>query len=284
MKPGVGESFRSTNFASRLKAFAAELEAAAQASLKIYLRYPAWLIADVLTTPAWLVLILVPILLFLPKSQWSSPQILSMLFWGFIFWDVVGAGLWSFGAAVRREQQMGTLEPLLLTNANRAILFSRDFFSRSVALALSLAYVYAFFTVIFGVNPLILNPVGVAASLLLGLLASMGFGLVYGALVLRFKNVGPLNNVLQFVIMGLCGAFVPVTSLPEALRVVSYAIPHTYAVDLLRHYGLGTPTLLPTPQELLLLTCYTATLLSLGFTALKRVERALKRTGQLGAY
>lgn len=284
MRPGVGESFRSTRAASRIKAFASELEAAAQASLKIYLRYPAWLIADVLTTPAWLVLILVPILLFLPRSQWSSSQVLSMLFWGFIFWDVVGAGLWSFGAAVRREQQMGTLEPILLTNANRAILFSRDLFSRSFALALSLAYVYGFFTVIFGVKPLVLNPAGVAASLLLGLLASMGFGLVYGALVLRFKNVGPLNNVMQFIIMGLCGAFVPVASLPEGLRAVSYAIPHTYAVDLLRHYGLGTPTIFPLPQEWLLLTCYTVVLLSLGFAALKRVERALKRTGQLGAY
>jgi len=84
--------------------------------------------------------------------------------------------------------------------------------------------------------------------------------------------------------MGLCGAFVPVTSLPEGLSAISYAISHTYAVDLLRHYGLGTPTVFPPPQERLLLTCYTVILLSLGFTALKRRERALKRTGQLSAY
>jgi len=41
----------------------------AQASLKMYLRCPAWLVADMLTTPARLVLILVLIILFLPRSQ-----------------------------------------------------------------------------------------------------------------------------------------------------------------------------------------------------------------------
>jgi len=72
----------------------------------------------------------------------------------------------------------------------------------------------------------------------------MGFGLVYGALVLRFKNVGPLNNLLQFIIMGLCGAFFPITSLPENMKALSYTIPHTYAADLLRHYSMGSPTIL----------------------------------------
>ena len=283
MKRGGRGSSRSTSVTG-FKALSAELWAAAYAGVRIYLRYPAWLISDILTTPAWLVLILVPILLFLPRGSWSDPQVLSMLFWGFVFWDVVGAGLWSFGMAVRREQQMGTLEPLLLTNASRAILFSRDLFSRALSLALSLAYVYTFFTAIFGVNALILNPVGTTASLAVGLLASMGFGLVYGALVLRFKNVGPLNNLLQFIIMGLCGAFFPITSLPENLRALSYAIPHTYAADLLRHYSLGSPTILPPLQEWALLIGYTALLLTLGFTALRGVEKGLKRTGQLGTY
>jgi len=112
----------------------------------------------------------------------------------------------------------------------------------------------------------------------------MGFGLVYGALVLRFKNVGPLNNLLQLIIMGLCGAFFPITSLPENMKALSYTIPHTYAADLLRHYSMGSPTILPPVQEWALLIGYTALLLTLGFAALKRVEKGLKRTGHLGTY
>lgn len=284
MKRKRGGSSQSTRFTTGARAGLLELKAVAETGVRIYFRYPAWLIADIVTTPAWLVLLVLPILLFLPREQWTNQETLTMLFWGWIFWDIVSAGLWNFGNAVRREQQTGTLEFLLLTNTNRAILFSRDIFSRLISITLSLAYVYFFFTTIFGVQALILNPLGVAASLLVGLFVSMGFGLVYGALVFRFKNVGPLNNILQFILLGLGGAFFPVTSLPEYLRLVSYALPHTYAADLLRHYGMGTKTLLPLPQEWAIMIAYTFTLLALGFKALETVEKKLKRTGQLGTY
>lgn len=283
MKPRKEGSSPSTS-CSLLYSVLRELLASASVSLKIYLRYPAWLIADIVTTPAWLVLFILPILLFLPREQWSNPHTLTMLFWGWIFWDIVSASLWNFGNAIRREQQMGTLEFLLLTNASRAILFSRDIFSRFVSLALSLAYVYIFFTLIFNVEVVVINPLGVALSLLVGLLASMGFGLIYGALVLRFKQVGPLNNILQFIILGLCGAFFPVTALPEGFRALSLAFPFTYSIDLLRHYSMGTETLLPTPIEWAILTAYAATLITLGLSTVKLVEKHLKAKGQIGTY
>jgi len=269
---------------SPLRSLFQELQAAASVSVRIYLRYPAWLVADIVTTPAWLVLFILPILLFLPREQWSNPQTLTMLFWGWIFWDIVSAGLWNFGNAIRREQQMGTLEFLMLTNASRAILFSRDIFSRIVSLALSLTYVYAFFTLLFNVKVVVINPVGVALSLLIGLFTAMGFGLLYGALVLRFKQVGPLNNILQFIILGLSGAFFPVTALPESARVAALALPFTYSIDLLRHYSMATPTLLPVTLEFVVLISYTALLLALGISAVKLVENRLKATGRLGTY
>lgn len=284
MKLRGGVSFRSTRAAKRAGEVAQELKAVATASVKVYFRYPAWLIADIVTTPAWLVLLFLPILLFLPRERWSDPETMTMLFWGWIFWDVVSAGLWSFGNAVRGEQRAGTLEPLLLTNASRAILFSKAIYTRAISLGLSLAYVYAFFTALFNVQVVILDPFGVAASLMVGLLASLGFGLIYGALVFRFKNVGPLNNVLQFVLLGLSGAFFPVASLPEFLRPVSYALPYTYPADLLRYYSMSAPTLLPLHLEWLVTAAYTLSLLTLGVFSLKLVETLLKRTGQLGTY
>jgi len=282
VRRGGGGSCRSTS--RRLRLLLEEARASAAVGLKMYFRYPAWLVADILTTPAWLVLLILPILLFLPREQWSNPEAMTMLFWGWNYWSIVEAGLWGFGNSIRREQRMGTLEFLLLTNANRAILFSREIVTRSLSLALSLAYVYAFFTALFGVRVVVLNPLGVAASLAAGLLTSLGFGLVYGALVLRFKNVGPLNNVLQFVLLGLSGAFFPITSLPESVRPLSLAIPYTYPADLLRHYSMGTPTLLPPSVEWLVVVAYAAALLALGLAAIGWVEARLKRTGSLGAY
>lgn len=284
MKREGGASSRSTELIRSCKIIVQEVRAVAAAGVRIYFRYPAWIISDIVATPAWLVLLFLPILMFLPREQWSNPETLTMLFWGWVFWDIVSAGLWNFGNAVRREQQIGTLEFLFLTNASRAILFSRDLFSRFISLALSLVYAYVFFAVIFGVQATVLNPAGVAASLTAGLFASMGFGLVYGALVLRFKNVGPLNNILQFVLLGLSGAFFPITSLPENVRILSYALPYTYSADLLRHYGMGKPTLYPLHQQWLIMVAYTLALLAIGFASLRAVEKRLKRTGQVGTY
>uniref|UniRef100_A0A7C4BA27 ABC transporter permease n=1 Tax=Thermofilum pendens TaxID=2269 RepID=A0A7C4BA27_THEPE len=284
MRPGGGGSFRSTRFARGARALLLEVKAAAEAGLKNYFRYSAWLVTDIVTTPAWLVLLVTPILLFLPRERWSDPLTLNFIFWGFILWDVVSAGLWSFGMAIRREQQAGTLEFLMLTNASRAVLFSRNLYPRSLGLALSLVYVYAFFRAIFGVEVLLLNPLGVAVVLLAGMAASLGFGLVYGALVFNFKNVGPLNNILQFVLLGLSGVFLPLTLYPEPLRTAALASPFTYVADLLRFYAMGAQTVLDPAAEWLALALYTAALLLAGTASLSLVERRLKKTGGLGAY
>ncbi|ABL78795.1 ABC transporter permease [Thermofilum pendens] len=277
------ESSRSTRVEG-LRGLLLEFEAAALAGLKNYFRYAAWLVSDIVTTPAWLILLIVPILLFLPKERWSDQVVLNTLFWGMILWDVVGAGLWSFGMTIRREQQTGTLEFLLITNANRAVLFSRSLYSRLISLPLSILYTYAIFTAIFGVNVLLLEPLHAVAALFVGLVASMGFGLLYGAAVFRFKNVGPLTSILQFVFLGLCGVFFPVTALPEPLRIPAYLLPFTYTGDLLRHHAAGTETLLPVGLEWIVFLAETAAYLVAGFASLALVEKNLKRKGLLGAY
>jgi len=284
MRQGGGASSRSTRFVGGLRALALEVSWTARVALKTYFRYPAWLISDIITTPAWLVLLLFPILMFLPREEWSDPKVLNMFFWAMILWDVVSAGLWSFGMAIRREQQTGTLEFILLTNANRAILFSRNLFSRIVGLGLTLAYTYFFFVLLFGAGVILHDALPVAAVLLVGLFTSMGFGLIYGALVLKYKNVGPLNNILQFVILGLSGVFFPVSSLPRELQMVSLAIPFTYLSELLRYHALRTPTLLPVELEWALLLALTAALVAAGLASIYAIERRLKRTGELGQY
>ncbi|MEM3893278.1 MAG: ABC transporter permease [Thermofilum sp.] len=283
MKRGGRESYPSTRTAG-FHRLLLEVRAAVEAGVKVHFRYIAWLISDIIATPAWLVLFVTPVLLFLPREQWSNPVTLNFFFWGYILWDFVAAGLWSFGMAIRREQQLGTLEFLMVTNANRAILFSRSVYPRMISLSIGILYVYAFFKALFGVDVVLRSPLGVVAVLLTGMLTALGFGLVYGALVFRFKNVGPLNNVLQFVFLGLCGIFYPVSNLPEPLRSIALAVPFTYVADLLRFYAMEYPAVLPSALEWAVLLTYTLGLIALGVALLKAVEGNLKKTGGLGAY
>lgn len=284
MRQGGKASYPSTKFLRGFKAGLAELRGVVEVWFRNYFRYPAWIIADVVTTPAWLILFIVPILMFLPREQWQDPRVLNTMFWAMALWDVVSSGIWSFGMAIRREQQTGTLEALFATNASRAILFSGGLCVRTVTMFMGILYMYAFFTAIFRVELMLFNPLGVLVSLVTGLVAALGFGLIYGSLVLRFKNVGPLNNVIQFILLGVCGVFIPVTSLPSSLRLISYTMPFTYVADLVRHYALRTEPLLPLALEWALLLAQTVTMLALGLFMLKRVEHRMKHTGGLGTY
>ncbi|AJB41846.1 ABC-type multidrug transport system, permease component [Thermofilum adornatum 1505] len=280
-----GKEGSSQNIKARsIQALLLEIEAAATIGFKTYFRYIAWLISDIITTPAWLIMIIVPMLLFLPQEQWRDPLILNSFLWAMVLWDIVSSGLWTFGMAIRREQQTGTLEFLLLTNANRAILFSRNIFTRLFSLTLSVIYSFVFFVFLFGINIILLNPILTLVTLLSGLVASLGFGLLYGAAVFKYKNVGPLTNILQFLILGICGIFFPVSTLPEPLRLIAYPLPFTYTADLLRHYALGTPTIFSPGIEWALYVLEISVYLSLGLLALYLVEKNLKATGQLGAY
>ncbi|OYT31016.1 MAG: hypothetical protein B6U94_04580 [Thermofilum sp. ex4484_79] len=261
-----------------------EVYATAVRAYKIYFRYTAWFLADLITTPIWILVLLLPILMFLPKSEWNNPVTINFFFWAMVMWDIVSAGLWSFGQAIRREQQTGTLEFLFLTNANRAIVFARSIFTTSLDIVIRFIYMIIVFKLLFNVGILLLNPLGLIFVFIIGLFIAMGFGQIYGAMVLRFKNVGPATNILQFLILGISGIFFPVSKLPFSLRIVSLFSPFTYIADLTRFMAMGTRTILDPVMELTLLIVLAIILDAMGLWIIRYVENKLKRTGQLGAY
>ena len=199
-------------------------------------------------------------------------------------WDIVGAGLWSFGQAIRREQQTGTLEFLFLTNANRIIMFTRSIFTRGLELTIMFAYMVIVFKLLFGVDIILRNILGVIFILTLGLLIAMGFGEIYGALVLRFKNIGPVTNILEFVILGISGIFFPISRLPDQIRLISLLSPFTYIAEMTRYMAMGIETYLDPGFELILMILMAIIFNAIGFVTILYIEKNLKKTGKLGAY
>jgi len=49
----------------------------------------------------------------------------------------------------------------------------------------------------------------------------------------------PIGAAILYPMIGLCGLFVPVQSMPPALQVVARVLPLTYAVSLLEGIGKG---------------------------------------------
>ena len=120
-------------------------------------------------------------------------------------------------------------------------------------------------------------------AIALSLIGFFGIGLAMGGagMLLRQWRVPALVNGILFL---MAGAAFPIGVLPAEVRWLSYGLPHTYALDAMRHTLLGTPTLIPIWAELAILSL-TAVVGSIGGIAVfNRLDRYATRHGLVGLY
>lgn len=88
----------------------------------------------------------------------------------------------------------------------------------------------------------------------------------------------------NFLVSTFSGSQFPVNSLPRWLMPVSLAIPLTYGFDALRGWLLGTSTLLPLHQEVILLVIFMIVMVAFGWWVFQRLERHVRKLGTLGQH
>ena len=71
-------------------------------------------------------------------------------------------------------------------------------------------------------------------ALLISTASILAVGFVIASIVPTARFAQPIGAVILYPMLGLSGLFVPVTSLPPALRAVARVLPMTYAVSLLQ--------------------------------------------------
>jgi ABC-2 type transport system permease protein len=117
-----------------------------------------------------------------------------------------------------------------------------------------------------------------ATALSVGALSQMGA--CFAALVLRHQQVSSIFSLFNFAFQMLTGMFIPLQILPAALRVFGIvAFPQSLGMDLLRHYLMGTRTLLVMPFEWLALLAQFIGLGLLAQLAVRRLERSAREQG-----
>jgi ABC-2 type transport system permease protein len=110
------------------------------------------------------------------------------------------------------------------------------------------------------------------------------YGILSAAFTLVFKRSDPVNWLIGSTAYVFSGVYFPIDLLPPLLRVVSYALPFTYAVRGLRGALMEGRTILQLRVDLLALLGFTAVLLPLSLWAMRRAIEHLKRTGELSHY
>lgn len=79
-----------------------------------------------------------------------------------------------------------------------------------------------------------INWISAFLSVLLMAVTSTFLGLFIAVAVREVFEAQTFSNFFRFPMLFLCGLFIPVTDLPKVLRPLSYALPLTYGVDLLK--------------------------------------------------
>ena len=117
-----------------------------------------------------------------------------------------------------------------------------------------------------------------ATALSVGSLSQMGA--CFAALVLHHQHVSSIFSLFNFAIQMLTGMLIPLQLLPAALRAFGIiAFPQSLGIDLLRHYIMGTQTLLILPVEWLILLAQFVGLGVLAQQAVRRLERSAREQG-----
>jgi len=132
------------------------------------------------------------------------------------------------------EKQQGTLQPVLVTPANRLAMFTGramfQVFNGIATVFISLAYVAFLFNVNFGGT----DWIALTVVITLTAFTMTAFGLMLSSVGLYLRTSMVLANIFLFVGLLVSGVNFPVDKLPVWLHPVAYAIPLTYGTDAAR--------------------------------------------------
>jgi ABC-2 type transport system permease protein len=213
----------------------------------------------------------------------GTTDIVGYLFLGMLALNLASAGFWGVAFSIKMELDAGTLEPAWLTPTRR-----ETFVIGMTISGLLIAVVATVILVLIGIwlfgagiAPRLAIAVPILAISSIGIL---GIGYLVGAIVLRMRDANFFVDAADFIFVVLSGAAFPIIVLPELVRWISYLLPTTHALDLMRVAALDTWPLLPLPLEWLMLILTSVALLVVGRAAWMSTEHRLRVLGTLGQH
>jgi ABC-2 type transport system permease protein len=210
-------------------------------------------------------------------------NLLAYLIIGSAFTGFVGVSLNSFQGAIRGEQQMGTLEYLLMSDTPLGAILLYSALWNFLYTLMNTAILFLFVTVLFDVS-LSINLPAAGFILFLTVLSLSGVGLMSAGMIMVTKQGDPINWIFTTLTGLLSGVLFPVEMLPSYLQVISHVLPTTHALKALRLtliQGVSLSSVMPEIAFLIITSCFT---IPLGLFAFNLGFNKARRTGSLGEY
>lgn len=213
----------------------------------------------------------------------GTGDVAGFLFLGTLVASLIGTGFWAVAFGLKMEMDQGTLEPHWLTPTRPAtIVLGRAISGLILGVGASLVLL-AIGALVFGAS-LGIGFLVALPALLLASVSVVAIGYLVSSAVLLMRESNFFVDSTNFVVVVLSGVSAPVVVLPWVVQPISYLLPTTYALDILRVSTLGTRPLAPLPLEYAALAGLTAAQYLVGRAAFERSERRMRRAGTLGQH
>lgn len=149
------------------------------------------------------------------------------------------ACLFGMGQVIGNERWFQTLPALLSSPASRLALF----LGRSLPTMLNGILVAAFAlttgSLVLGVDIPFASAGGLTLAILACAFSCTAFGMWFGALGLRGRNVGILANLVNGIMLVICGINVPFGDLPGWVQTIARGLPLTHGIGAARRVVAG---------------------------------------------
>ncbi|HOP08556.1 MAG TPA: ABC transporter permease [candidate division Zixibacteria bacterium] len=218
-----------------------------------------------------------------PALQQYGGNLLAYLIIGSAFTSFVGVSLNSFQGTIRSEQQMGTLEYLLLSNTRLELVLIYAGLVSFLQAVVNVTLLLLIVIFVFGI-PMDVNLAAAALVIVLTITSLSGIGLMSAGVIIVTKVGDPITWAFTTLTGLLSGVLFPVEYLPPWLQTVSWMLPTTHALHALRLTLIQSASTAEISQQLGLLLIMSLVTLPAGFLAVRLGFDRARKAGTLAHY
>ena len=142
--------------------------------------------------------------------------------------------VFSLGSSFRAERAYGRIRSIMVGKTSKLeIVLQKGFFSGLVSLGTTFAG-FAIGCLVFGISWSNISWGSMLLCFVVAIFAATGFGLVLSVLGLMSHQMHLILNLMEYVLLIFTGSNFPISQLPEAVQIISYALPLTRSIQAAR--------------------------------------------------
>ncbi len=215
----------------------------------------------------------------------SSPEkIFNYVVLGSGFMALWSSIVYSSASDINRERFYGTLEIIFVAPVSFAVVLIGKIIGNTIWGLLSMVISFLYLLLIFRIEVPIYHPWLFIGTFFFVLIAIAVFSFFLSLAFTLSRQAQALMNFIEYPIYLICGFLFPIAILPFWVQPISYLLPPTLAIDVLRKVTAENATMALVGKPLFALIILTFVYILLGIYCYRAIEKKARISGKLGVY